>query len=135
MTSSEIAMPGEVKADPAALMASLQLLPSPTPNLEIKYTKVKPSRGRFLEASSGSLQWPGSPEVACHLRASAETAMRASQVSPRLGGSAWGEPVPTRRQRGDRQRRRTVVTTSGLPEEVGFPRADLGLVLGSPTTL
>lgn len=42
MTSSEIAMPGEVKADPAALMASLQLLPSPTPNLEIKYTKVKP---------------------------------------------------------------------------------------------
>ncbi|CAO2634409.1 Retinal dehydrogenase 2 [Lemmus lemmus] len=40
MTSSEIAMPGEVKADPAALMASLQLLPSPTPNLEIKYTKI-----------------------------------------------------------------------------------------------
>lgn len=47
MTSSEIAMPGEVKADPAALMASLQLLPSPTPNLEIKYTKVKPSTDAF----------------------------------------------------------------------------------------
>lgn len=56
MTSSEIAMPGEVKADPAALMASLQLLPSPTPNLEIKYTKVKPSCGRCLEASSRSLR-------------------------------------------------------------------------------
>lgn len=41
MTSSEIEMPGEVKADPAALMASLHLLPSPTPNLEIKYTKVR----------------------------------------------------------------------------------------------
>lgn len=40
MTSSKIEMPGEVKADPAALMASLHLLPSPTPNLEIKYTKV-----------------------------------------------------------------------------------------------
>ncbi|XP_007458970.1 PREDICTED: retinal dehydrogenase 2 isoform X2 [Lipotes vexillifer] len=40
MTSSKIEMPGEVKADPAALMASLHLLPSPTPNLEIKYTKI-----------------------------------------------------------------------------------------------
>lgn len=40
MTSSKIEMPGEVKADPAALMASLHLLPLPTPNLEIKYTKV-----------------------------------------------------------------------------------------------
>lgn len=41
MTSSKIEMPGEVKADPAALMASLHLLPSPTPNLEIKFTKVR----------------------------------------------------------------------------------------------
>ena len=41
MTSSEIEMPGEVKADPATLLASLHLLPSPTPNLEIKYTKVR----------------------------------------------------------------------------------------------
>ncbi|KAJ8792845.1 hypothetical protein J1605_004030 [Eschrichtius robustus] len=41
MTSSKIEMPGEVKADPAALMASLHLLPSPTPNLEIKYTKQR----------------------------------------------------------------------------------------------
>ncbi|XP_062946562.1 retinal dehydrogenase 2 isoform X2 [Cynocephalus volans] len=40
MTSSKIEMPGGVKADPAALMASLHLLPSPTPNLEIKYTKI-----------------------------------------------------------------------------------------------
>lgn len=60
MTSSEIAMPGEVKADPAALMASLQLLPSPTPNLEIKYTKVKPVP-RTLSRSflRGSFQRPG----------------------------------------------------------------------------
>lgn len=45
MTSSKIEMPGEVKADPAALMASLHLLPSPTPNLEIKYTKVRLRKG------------------------------------------------------------------------------------------
>lgn len=56
MTSSKIEMPGEVKADPAALMASLHLLPSPTPNLEIKYTKVSAWRGPavhgdFLESS------------------------------------------------------------------------------------
>lgn len=56
MTSSKIEMPGEVKADPAALMASLHLLPSPTPNLEIKYTKVSDWRGLavhgdFLECS------------------------------------------------------------------------------------
>lgn len=42
MTSSKIELPGEVKtdADAAALMASLQLMPSPVPNPEIKYTKV-----------------------------------------------------------------------------------------------
>lgn len=60
MTSSKIEMPGEVKADPAALMASLHLLPSPTPNLEIKYTKVSSQRGPavhrgFLEPSFLSL--------------------------------------------------------------------------------
>ncbi|KAG8505361.1 Retinal dehydrogenase 2 [Galemys pyrenaicus] len=57
MTSSKIEMPGEVKADPAALMASLHLLPSPTPNLEIKYTK----RGgrRLLLRVSGPRYGPG----------------------------------------------------------------------------
>lgn len=40
MTSSKIEIPAEVKSDPAALMASLQLMPSPVPNPEIKYTKV-----------------------------------------------------------------------------------------------
>lgn len=42
MTSSKIEIPGEVKSDPAALMASLQLMPNPVPNPEIKYTKVCP---------------------------------------------------------------------------------------------
>lgn len=134
MTSSEIAMPGEVKADPAALMASLQLLPSPTPNLEIKYTKVKPSCGRFLEASSGSLQRPGPGGRLSSPAPPGETAMRASEVAPRLWGASWGNRSQTRRQHGDRQQRRMVVTTSALPGEVGFPRADLGPFLGSPTT-
>uniref|UniRef100_A0A3Q2CHE8 aldehyde dehydrogenase (NAD(+)) n=2 Tax=Cyprinodon variegatus TaxID=28743 RepID=A0A3Q2CHE8_CYPVA len=40
MTSSKIEIPGEVKSDPAALMASLQLMPSPVPNPEIKHTKI-----------------------------------------------------------------------------------------------
>lgn len=40
MTSSAVQLPGGLKADPAALMASLQLMPSPVPNPEIKYTKV-----------------------------------------------------------------------------------------------
>ena len=80
MTSSKIEMPGEVKADPAALMASLHLLPSPTPNLEIKYTKVsgRPApvvHGDFLEPSSispissageGGGTGPGSSGPACH---------------------------------------------------------------------
>lgn len=40
MTSSKAELPGEVKSDPAALMASLHLMPTPVPNPEIKYTKV-----------------------------------------------------------------------------------------------
>ncbi|KTF74511.1 hypothetical protein cypCar_00013943 [Cyprinus carpio] len=40
MTSSKVELPGEVKNDPAALMASLHLVPSPVPNPEIKYTKI-----------------------------------------------------------------------------------------------
>uniref|UniRef100_A0A4W4GNY8 Aldehyde dehydrogenase domain-containing protein n=1 Tax=Electrophorus electricus TaxID=8005 RepID=A0A4W4GNY8_ELEEL len=40
MTSSKVELPGEVKTDPSALMASLQLMPSPVPNPEIKYTKI-----------------------------------------------------------------------------------------------
>uniref|UniRef100_A0A3Q2ID88 Uncharacterized protein n=1 Tax=Equus caballus TaxID=9796 RepID=A0A3Q2ID88_HORSE len=64
MTSSKIEMPGEVKADPAALMASLHLLPSPTPNLEIKYTKVRDSRPQrlsrtFLPSSPSSVRGRG----------------------------------------------------------------------------
>jgi hypothetical protein len=60
MTSSKIEMPGEVKADPAALMASLHLLPSPTPNLEIKYTKVS-GHGAFQNLPSLRLWGQGRP--------------------------------------------------------------------------
>lgn len=90
MTSSKIEMPGEVKADPAALMASLHLLPLPTPNLEIKYTKVSGRRrlavhGDFLEPSSPPFlallggeggvtgSGPGSQGPACHPRAAEGT--------------------------------------------------------------
>lgn len=59
MTSSKIEMPGEVKADPAALMASLHLLPSPTLNLEIKYTKVSCVRLFWQGNSWLSLQKEG----------------------------------------------------------------------------
>ena len=56
MTSSKIEIPGEVKSDPAALMASLQLMPSPVPNPEIKYTKVcVPSEPLSLCASRRSV--------------------------------------------------------------------------------
>ena len=55
MTSSKIEIPGEVKSDPAALMASLQLMPSPVPNPEIKHTKVcvstRPGARRLAPAS------------------------------------------------------------------------------------
>ncbi|XP_034265235.1 retinal dehydrogenase 2 isoform X2 [Pantherophis guttatus] len=53
MTSSKIEMPAGLKADPAALMASLHLLPSPTLNLEIKHTKTMESLNSgkpFLQA-------------------------------------------------------------------------------------
>lgn len=55
MTSSKVELPGEVKNDPAALMASLHLVPSPVPNPEIKYTKV---RETFLQLLSRIIKLP-----------------------------------------------------------------------------
>lgn len=57
MTSSKIEIPGEMKSDPAALMASLQLMPSPVPDPEIKYTKVGSSApGLRFEVSARVLR-------------------------------------------------------------------------------
>lgn len=60
MTSSKIEIPGEVKSDPAALMASLQLMPSPVPNPEIKYTKVcsSPHSANFAHDGSARTSLP-----------------------------------------------------------------------------
>lgn len=51
MTSSKVELPGELKNDPAALMASLHLVPSPVPNPEIKYTKVRETFYNFFQES------------------------------------------------------------------------------------
>ncbi len=51
MTSSKVELPGEVKNDPAALMASLHLVPSPVPIPEIKYTKVRETFYNFFQES------------------------------------------------------------------------------------
>lgn len=55
MTSSKVELPGEVKNDPAALMASLHLVPSPVPNPEIKYTKVRETFYNFFQESKNCL--------------------------------------------------------------------------------
>uniref|UniRef100_A0A8C1YT01 Aldehyde dehydrogenase 1 family, member A2 n=1 Tax=Cyprinus carpio TaxID=7962 RepID=A0A8C1YT01_CYPCA len=55
MTSSKVELPGEVKNDPAALMASLHLVPSPVPNPEIKYTKADVDKAVQAARSAFSL--------------------------------------------------------------------------------
>uniref|UniRef100_A0A8C9HYF7 Aldehyde dehydrogenase 1 family member A2 n=1 Tax=Piliocolobus tephrosceles TaxID=591936 RepID=A0A8C9HYF7_9PRIM len=94
MTSSKIEMPGEVKADPAALMASLQLLPSPTPNLEIKYTKIfinnewqNSESGRVFPVCN-----PATGEQVCEVqeadKADIDKAVQAARLAFSLG-SVW----------------------------------------------
>ncbi|KAI5936837.1 Retinal dehydrogenase 2 [Manis javanica] len=94
MTSSKIEMPGEVKADPAALMASLHLLPSPTPNLEIKYTKIfinnewqNSESGRVLPVYN-----PATGEQVCEVqeadKADIDKAVQAARLAFSLG-SVW----------------------------------------------
>ncbi|XP_077935404.1 retinal dehydrogenase 2 isoform X2 [Halichoerus grypus] len=94
MTSSKIEMPGEVKADPAALMASLHLLPSPTPNLEIKYTKIF-INNEWQNSESGKafpVYNPATGEQVCEVqeadKADIDKAVQAARLAFSLG-SVW----------------------------------------------
>ncbi|XP_016064028.1 PREDICTED: retinal dehydrogenase 2 isoform X2 [Miniopterus natalensis] len=94
MTSSKIEMPGEVKADPAALMASLHLLPSPTPNLEIKYTKIF-INNEWQNSESGRVfpvYNPATGEQVCEVqeadKVDIDKAVRAARLAFSLG-SVW----------------------------------------------
>lgn len=86
MTSSKIEIPGEVKSDPAALMASLQLMPSPVPNPELKYTKV-----RFFSALCAHFRlfFPQ-----CGARRLHATAQKSVKTSLSLGVSSHGSSNP-----------------------------------------
>nr|XP_009933993.1 PREDICTED: retinal dehydrogenase 2 isoform X2 [Opisthocomus hoazin] len=94
MTSSKIEMPGEVKADPAALMASLHLLPSPTLNLEIKYTKIF-INNEWQNSESGRIfpvYNPATGEQICDIqeadKVDTDKAVRAARLAFSLG-SVW----------------------------------------------
>uniref|UniRef100_F7CMK8 Aldehyde dehydrogenase 1 family member A2 n=1 Tax=Callithrix jacchus TaxID=9483 RepID=F7CMK8_CALJA len=94
MTSSKIEMPGEVKADAAALMASLHLLPSPTPNLEIKYTKIF-INNEWQNSESGRVfpvYNPATGEQVCEVqeadKADIDKAVQAARLAFSLG-SVW----------------------------------------------
>ncbi|XP_018415435.1 PREDICTED: retinal dehydrogenase 2 isoform X2 [Nanorana parkeri] len=94
MTSSKIEMPGEVKSDPAALMASLHLLPSPTPNLEVKHTKIF-INNEWQSSESGKVfpvYNPATGEQICEVqeaeKADVDKAVRAARLAFSLG-SVW----------------------------------------------
>ncbi|XP_042680032.1 retinal dehydrogenase 2 isoform X3 [Centrocercus urophasianus] len=87
-------MPGEVKADPAALMASLHLLPSPTLNLEIKNTKIF-INNEWQNSESGRVfpvYNPATGEQICEIqeadKADTDKAVRAARLAFSLG-SVW----------------------------------------------
>ncbi|KAM3877309.1 retinal dehydrogenase 2 isoform 2-T2 [Diretmus argenteus] len=94
MTSSEIEMPGEVKSDPAALMASLQLMPSPVPNPEIKHTKIF-INNEWQDSVSGKVfpvYNPATGEQICEVqeaeKADVDKAVQAARLAFSLG-SVW----------------------------------------------
>ncbi|XP_041075279.1 retinal dehydrogenase 2-like [Polyodon spathula] len=94
MTSSKIELPGEVKSDPAALMASLQLMPSPIPDLEIKYTKIF-INNEWQTSVSGKtfpVYNPSNGEKICHVqeaeKADTDKAVQAARLAFTLG-SVW----------------------------------------------
>ncbi|MGH0114355.1 UNVERIFIED_CONTAM: hypothetical protein FKN15_000484 [Acipenser sinensis] len=94
MTSSKIELPGEVKSDPAALMASLQLMPSPVPDLEIKYTKIFINNEWQTSVSSKTFPVynPSNGEKICHVqeaeKADTDKAVQAARLAFTLG-SVW----------------------------------------------
>uniref|UniRef100_A0A6Q2YQR1 aldehyde dehydrogenase (NAD(+)) n=1 Tax=Esox lucius TaxID=8010 RepID=A0A6Q2YQR1_ESOLU len=96
MTSSKIELPGEVKtdADAAALMASLQLMPSPVPNAEIKYTKIF-INNEWQDSVSGKtfpVFNPANGEQICEIqeaeKADVDKAVQAARLAFTLG-SVW----------------------------------------------
>ncbi|KAJ8391604.1 hypothetical protein AAFF_G00087450 [Aldrovandia affinis] len=94
MTSSEIELPGEVKTDAAALMASLHLMPSPVPNPEIKYTKIF-INNEWQSSVSGKtfpVYNPSNGEKICEVqeaeKADVDKAVRAARLAFSLG-SVW----------------------------------------------
>ncbi|XP_024151954.1 retinal dehydrogenase 2 [Oryzias melastigma] len=94
MTSSEIQIPGEVKSDPAALMASLQLMPAPVPNPEIKYTKIF-INNEWHDSVSGKVfpvYNPATGEQICEVqeadKADVDKAVQAARLAFSLG-SVW----------------------------------------------
>ncbi|XP_013914212.1 PREDICTED: retinal dehydrogenase 2 isoform X2 [Thamnophis sirtalis] len=94
MTSSKIEMPAGMKADPAALMASLHLLPSPTLNLEIKHTKIF-INNEWQNSESGKIFPvfnPATGEQICDVqeadKADTDKAVQAARLAFSLG-SVW----------------------------------------------
>ncbi|KAK1891546.1 Retinal dehydrogenase 1 [Dissostichus eleginoides] len=94
MTSSKIEIPGEVKSDPAALMASLHLMPSPVPNPEIKYTKIF-INNEWHNSVSGKVfpaYNPATGEQICEVqeadKADVDKAVQAARLASSLG-SVW----------------------------------------------
>ncbi|PWA17308.1 hypothetical protein CCH79_00010420 [Gambusia affinis] len=94
MTSSKIEIPGEVKSDPAALMASLQLMPNPVPNPEIKYTKIF-INNEWHDSVSGkafAVYNPATGEQICEVqeadKADVDKAVQAARLAFSLG-SVW----------------------------------------------
>ncbi|KAJ7986137.1 hypothetical protein DPEC_G00347670 [Dallia pectoralis] len=94
MTSSKIELPGEVQTDAAALMASLQLMPSPVPNAEIKYTKIF-INNEWQDSVSGKtfpVYNPANGEQICEVqeaeKADVDKAVQAARLAFTLG-SVW----------------------------------------------
>ncbi|XP_078097148.1 retinal dehydrogenase 2 isoform X1 [Mustelus asterias] len=94
MTSSKIEFPSEVKADPASLIASLHLLPSPTANLEIQHTKlfINNEWHHSMSGKTFSTYNPSTGEKICDVqeadKADVDKAVQAARLAF-TAGSAW----------------------------------------------
>ncbi|KAL4660691.1 retinal dehydrogenase 2-like [Arapaima gigas] len=94
MTSSKIELPAGLKTDAAALLASLHLMPSPVPNLEIKYTKIF-INNEWQNSVSGKVfpvYNPSNGEMICEVqeadKADVDKAVQAARLAFSLG-SVW----------------------------------------------